>query len=520
MRSSRTVAASIARADHGPMPSKSPRKRLSAASSSISATASGEAGSRSSATARSSLAFASVCRPSRRSTPAHATVSRTRSFSASSGTIPMLSISVAWLSANRPIAASASRTRQQQLNPLLRRRVLGEQAERSAEPAGCARRRALCRRPDRLRAGSRPPPRRPGERPARRGARALTRAHHEPGAPRHCARARRDASRPASTRRPHGGRADAGTGIAAAHRCGGQRPGGGARRGRPSPRPRSRPTPPRQAPDRTGLRRPRLPRADGGAPTERRPSSSASAAATLVRDSHTAMRELSGDCGSCAGAVEHPRQLLEIERVAAALLEELCRSRPADRLAEELAGFAARERRQLKAMQRPGAVRSLDRREEPLRHLAGAHRQGEQHGRGRRPVEECTEQLDGSRVGPVEVVEHEHDRARAREQLQQLAYRAVAPVALVLERRPPFRLRAPTATGRPAPARFGRRRRERRGNAARALRRTPRARPRAPRTVGLARALRPIRRGRGARSPRPGRRARRAGASCRSLARR
>ena len=39
-------------------------------------------------------------------------------------------------------------------------------------------------------------------------------------------------------------------------------------------------------------------------------------------------------------------------------------------------------------------------------------------------------------VRPVEVVEHEHERLRRREQLEQLAHCAVAAVALVLERRP------------------------------------------------------------------------------------
>ena len=54
--------------------------------------------------------------------------------------------------------------------------------------------------------------------------------------------------------------------------------------------------------------------------------------------------------------------------------------------------------------------------------------------RGRRPAQQRAEQLDGRRVGPVEVVEHEHERLRRRELLEQRAHRAVAAVALVLER--------------------------------------------------------------------------------------
>ncbi len=49
-------------------------------------------------------------------------------------------------------------------------------------------------------------------------------------------------------------------------------------------------------------------------------------------------------------------------------------------------------------------------------------------------MQERAEQLYGGRIGPVEVVEHEYDRLRAREQLQQLAHCAVAPVPLVLKR--------------------------------------------------------------------------------------
>jgi hypothetical protein len=46
----------------------------------------------------------------------------------------------------------------------------------------------------------------------------------------------------------------------------------------------------------------------------------------------------------------------------------------------------------------------------------------------------CAEQLDGSRVGPVEVVQHEDERAGVCELLEQCPHRAVAAVALVLER--------------------------------------------------------------------------------------
>jgi hypothetical protein len=69
-----------------------------------------------------------------------------------------------------------------------------------------------------------------------------------------------------------------------------------------------------------------------------------------------------------------------------------------------------------------------------LRGLAGAERNCREHGRCGRPAQQRTEQLDRARVSPVEVVEHEDQRPRLRETLEQHAHRSVAAVALVLER--------------------------------------------------------------------------------------
>ena len=82
-------------------------------------------------------------RPRSCSIPAQATVSRTRSAIESAGTIRMLSSSASWLSANWPVAPSEPGERQQQLDALLGRRALGEQAQGTLEPPRCARRRAL-----------------------------------------------------------------------------------------------------------------------------------------------------------------------------------------------------------------------------------------------------------------------------------------------------------------------------------------------------------------------------------------
>ena len=66
----------------------------------------------------------------------------------------------------------------------------------------------------------------------------------------------------------------------------------------------------------------------------------------------------------------------------------------------------------------------------------------------------------------MEVVEHEHERLGRRQPLEQLAHRAVAAVALVLERRPPAASRTEPARERRARARCERRRRAPRGDAA------------------------------------------------------
>ena len=76
---------------------------------------------------------------------------------------------------------------------------------------------------------------------------------------------------------------------------------------------------------------------------------------------------------------------------------------------------------------------AFERGRQPFGQLPGPHRDREQHRRGRRSLQQGAEQLDGRRVGPMNVVEHEHERPVRGEALQQLADGAVAAVALVLE---------------------------------------------------------------------------------------
>ena len=130
--------------------------------------------------------------------------------------------------------------------------------------------------------------------------------------------------------------------------------------------------------------------------------------------------------------------------------------------------------------------------------------------RRRRPAQQRGEQLDRCRIGPVDVVEHEHERRRRCDALEQLAHGPVGAVALVLSARARSPAPSPAWRGTSAPARCAGRRRATRGVAARARRRTPRARRRRSRTAGRPPAPMRSRTARGARARRHGRPARRA----------
>src|SRR3954464_13975885 len=77
---------------------------------------------------------------------------------------------------------------------------------------------------------------------------------------------------------------------------------------------------------------------------------------------------------------------------------------------------------------------SLDRGREPFAHLPWSDSHCQQHLCGRGPMKKRTEQFDGGRIRPVEVVEHEYDRLGLRQPLEQHTDSAVAAVALVLDR--------------------------------------------------------------------------------------
>ena len=132
-----------------------------------------------------------------------------------------------------------------------------------------------------------------------------------------------------------------------------------------------------------------------------------------------------------ASVTRGPGELLEVERVAAAMTVDL-----RDRLRIEI----AEERRRLALAELvehdPLDSRDGECRPEAVRRLSPPEREREQHGSISLPAQQRAEQLDRRAVGPVHVVEHEDERPVAREQLEQRTDRAVRAVPLVRRRFP------------------------------------------------------------------------------------
>ena len=126
-------------------------------------------------------------------------------------------------------------------------------------------------------------------------------------------------------------------------------------------------------------------------------------------------------------------QLLEIERIAATLVVQGGCDLAVDRVAEQLFGVAAAQGGKRDAGERLRSVRPLDLGREPFHPVVGAKGERDQNPRVRWPAEQPAEELDGRRVGPVEVVEDQDEWPRRREPLQQLTHRAMGAVALERE---------------------------------------------------------------------------------------
>ena len=78
-----------------------------------------------------------------------------------------------------------------------------------------------------------------------------------------------------------------------------------------------------------------------------------------------------------------------------------------------------------------GAPGRLERGREPLGRVPRPHGDDEQHGCVGRPAQQRADQLEGGRVAPVHVVQHEYERACRSQAFEQLADGAVGAVALV-----------------------------------------------------------------------------------------
>ncbi len=128
--------------------------------------------------------------------------------------------------------------------------------------------------------------------------------------------------------------------------------------------------------------------------------------------------------------------MLEIEGIAAALVVERGCHRTFDRLAQEFSRLVTGQRAQLEPGERPLSVGPVEGGGEPLGHLARADGERHQHGRSRWPAQQRADQLHRPGVGPVEVVQHEHEGLGRSEQREQFAHGTVRAVALVLRRLP------------------------------------------------------------------------------------
>ena len=129
------------------------------------------------------------------------------------------------------------------------------------------------------------------------------------------------------------------------------------------------------------------------------------------------------------------RELLQEERVAAAGLVDRAAHGAGDLGAEQRLGVGERQRAERVLDHRAVALGGGQRGREQRADGSGAEGEGEQDAAARRPAQQRGDQLQRRVVGPVQVVEHEHQRLLRRDPFQQHAHRAVGAVALVLQAR-------------------------------------------------------------------------------------
>ena len=150
------------------------------------------------------------------------------------------------------------------------------------------------------------------------------------------------------------------------------------------------------------------------------------------RPGRTVRRRGGRRVGGMGGASIRARELREIEGVAAALAVEVGAAGGGDAGAEQRPGLLGGQRRELELAHPALARGGLERRGDPAGELARAVGERDQHLPPRRAAQHVGEQLERGVVGPVQVVEHDHDRAARGEALEQGTHRAVGTEALVL----------------------------------------------------------------------------------------
>ena len=136
-----------------------------------------------------------------------------------------------------------------------------------------------------------------------------------------------------------------------------------------------------------------------------------------------------GAASTASEPAAHARELLEVERIATALA--------VDRGGCACVEVAEQERRLLLAEtleNDPPECRDRERRGEVPGRLRRAEGERDEHASTRRTPEQRRKQRQGCLVGPVEVIEDEHERALLRQQLEQSAHGAMGAVALVGDR--------------------------------------------------------------------------------------
>ena len=245
-------------------------------------------------------------------------------------------------------------------------------------------------------------------------------------------RARQAASRPAWSRRPPVARVGAGIGTVAARPSGGSDRAARARRSRRA-RP-SRPSPPRPRPAQARTAHRRLPRLRAPrAPAWTAAPASVNAAATADGT------PIANESSEAAGAVPSARSRARASSGDRVGCRPSLRTAPPPRSPGERrrGGHGSRRTTSRRVRSESACPRGPPARATPSqsrRRPARPQRQSDQHGSGGRPAQQCAQQLDRCRVGPVDIIENEHERRRRRELLQELADGSVGPVPLVLWR--------------------------------------------------------------------------------------